>query len=71
MAMMLKFSRCLSKKYTLATPLLALTLALTLALALSLALNHVKVYALLCTVQITQVFYAKENQRQILMRPLL
>ena len=38
---MLKFSRCHSKKYTLATPLLALTLALTLALALALALNHV------------------------------
>ena len=39
---MLKFSQCLSKKYTLATPLLALTPALTLgSLALALALNHV------------------------------
>ena len=46
--MMLKFSRCLSKKYTLATLLLALTLALTLALAL----NHVKVYGFIkCAAQ--------------------
>ena len=49
MAMMLKFSQCLSKKYTLATPLLALTLALTLALAL----NHVKVYGFIkCAAQL-------------------
>ena len=48
MAMMLKFSQCLSKKYTLVTPLLALTLALALALSL----NHVKVHGFIkCVAQ--------------------